>query len=219
MNAFIEANEGYWELGYGFTDGRSDLASLDYHNLTAAFTRRYFGRISNSTRVIWNFGQDPAAGLKQNADGVLILIENSYMTALPSTLVPYLNLFAGFDRPQSLARDAGAGGVLKNTGLLFETDGLTGFPKLDDTGRNTFGGALGVEYLFNLDQQIVLEAALVKRRDLNANTIALGDEIGVGARYQLPLNNAWILRADAMYAWRDNDRNLAGVRLELRRKF
>lgn len=31
---------------------------------------------------------------------------------------------AGFGRPQSLARDAGAGGILKNEGIGFDTDGL-----------------------------------------------------------------------------------------------
>lgn len=218
FNAFIETHEGYAELGYGYIDGKGDLESLSYHNLTAAYTRRYFGHLANSVRVIWNTGQNPDPGLKQTADGVLLLCENSIVTDLPLTLVPYLNLFAGFDKPQSLARDPGAGGVLKNTGILFETDGLTGSPTLDATAQNTYGGALGVEYLFNLEQQIVLEAAVVKVRD-DATTVARGDQFGLGARYQRPLSNAWILRADVMYGCREKDRDIAGVRLEIRRKF
>ena len=60
---------------------------------------------------------------------------------------------------QQRIRDGGAGGILKNTGILFDTDALTGFPSLDATGIDTMGGALGVEYLFDLDKQIVLEIA------------------------------------------------------------
>ena len=70
----------------------------------------------------------------------MLIAENSLITSKPSTLVPYFNVWAGFDRPQPLADDSG---LLKNTGINFETDGLTGFPKLDDTGHDTFGGALG----------------------------------------------------------------------------
>ena len=55
--------------------------------------------------------------------------------------MPYANFWAGFGTTQSLARAGGAGGVLKNTGINFETDGLTGFPKLDDTAVNSVGGS------------------------------------------------------------------------------
>ena len=48
---------------------------------------------------------------------------------------------------------------------------------------------------------------------------AKGSQVGFGIRYQLPLNNAWILRADAMIASRDDDQDLFGIRTELRRKF
>ena len=169
-------------------------------------------------RVIWNFGQDPAAGAR-TADGVLVLVENSLVTSLPSTLVPYLNGWAGFHRPQSLARAAGAGGVLLNTGITFETDGFTGFPKLDDTGHNTYGAALGLEYLFDLHQQLVFEVAALNTFGNPAERTAPGPQYGVGVRWQLPLNNAWILRADAMAAARERLPGIAGFRLELRRKF
>src|SRR4029077_8019277 len=135
------------------------------------------------------------------------------------TLVPYCNLFVGVDHPQSVARDIGAGGVLKNTGILFETDGLTGYPTLDATANNTYGGALGVEYLFTLAQQLVLEAATVQVMDAPSQRVTPGAQYGAGVRYQLPLNHSWILRADAMYGWRDNNSNVAGARIELRYKF
>jgi hypothetical protein len=110
---------------------------------------------------------------------------------------------------------------LKNTGILFETDGLTGDPTLDATGNDTYGAALGVEYLFNLNQQIVLEASTVQviGGKSAAGRTAPGDQYGVGVRYQLPLSHSWILRADAMYGWREAAKDVAGVRLELRYKF
>jgi hypothetical protein len=219
ITSFIEAQRGYIEVGYGYTDGRGDLDEQSYHNFTAAFTRRYGNWLSNSARVIWNTGQSRQSGTRQTADGVVLLLESSWITSKPSTLVPYLNLFFGLDSPQSLARGAGAGGVLKNTGINFETDGLTGFPKLDDSANDTFGGALGVEYLFNLNQQIVVELATVQAFGNRTGKVAPGDQYAVGIRYQLPLTKTWLVRADAMYATRRRLDNLAGVRLELRRKF
>jgi len=217
--AFIETMQGYWEVGYGYVRDSND-SELTYHNMGIAFTRRYRNILSNSVRLITASGQDPSSGTRQTADGFILLIENSFITSKPSTLVPYFNMFFGFDQPQSLARDAGAGGILKNTGILFETDGLTGFPKLDDSGFDTYGGALGLEYLFSLDQQIVVEAAMVQPHGEDKTTRKIvGAEYGIGVRYQRPINNAMILRLDAMYAWRDNIDDLSGVRFEFRYKF
>ena len=53
-------------------------------------------------------------------------------------------------------------GLLKNTGINYETDGLTGFPKLDDSGHDSFGGAIGIQYLFSLNRQVVFEIASTK---------------------------------------------------------
>ena len=216
---FLEAARGYFEFDYGYTDGRGQFSDLNYHNLSAAFTRRYFDTVSNSVRVIYNFGQEPERGHRRTADGVLLLIENSLISPLPVTLVPYLNLFAGFNKPQSLARAGAAGGVLLNTGILFESDNLTGFPTMDATGHNTYGGSLGLEYLFDLHQQIVVEVSALNTFGDQKDRTAKGAEVGVGVRYQLPLNNAWIFRADAMAAARQHDDDLFGVRMELRRKF
>ncbi len=221
VTTFIEANQGYWEAGYAFLDGRNGLDEFDFHNLTIAHSRRYRHLLSNSTRVVWSLGQDRNGNVQQTADGVILLLENSLITSKPSTYIPYINLFAGFDRPQSAARAAGAGGILKNTGINFETDGLTGFPKLDDTGHDTFGGAVGVNYLFALDRQIVAEAAAVKVRggDNETGRSAPGDQFALGIRYQQPLTEAWIIRADAMKGWRDVVDDVMGVRFEVRRKF
>ena len=141
------------------------------------------------------------------------------MTRRPLTLVPYLNLFFGHDRPQSVARAVDAGGILKNTGINFETDGLTGFPKLDDTANNTRGGALGVEYLFALDQQLVFELATVRPHGDVARTLAGGKQTALGVRYQRNLTKAWLVRTDAIAADRQSARDIGGIRFELRRKF
>lgn len=213
--AFVETMEGYWEAGFGRIDGEGNFDDLSYNSATIAFTKRY-GRLSNSLRAIWTFGQD-AENRQQTADGTVLLMENSWVTSLPETLVPYFNFWIGFDRPQPLVDDSG---VLKNTGINFETDALTGFPKLDDTANNTYGGAIGLQYLFNLDQQIVVEAATVQPFGGNeAATNAGGSQYALGVRYQLPIAKAWIVRADAMYGWLENSADIAGARLELRRKF
>jgi len=218
---FADARKGYIEYGYGYVDADND--NLSYHNLTAAFTRRYFGRWSNSVRVIGNFGQKGDPTLGKTADGVLLLLENSltphylpWSGANQSNFVPYLNLFAGFNSPQSLARNADAGGVLRNTGIGFESDGMTGYPTLDATAHDTFGGSLGLEYLFDLAHQIVVEASTVQRR---SDSPLPGNEYSIGVRYQQPISPDLIIRFDAMKGFLQGQKDIYGVRAELRLKF
>jgi hypothetical protein len=213
LAGFADALRGYVEAGYGFV--AADNHDLSYHNVTAAFSKRYRGVVSNSVRLIGNFGQKGIAGQPKTADGLLVLLENSLITRQPSVLVPYFNLFAGFKSPQSLARAGDSGGVLRNTGINFESDGLTGYPTLDASAHDSYGGAVGVEYLFNLDRQIVVEGAVVDRRD----TQVLGNQYALGARYQHPISNAWIVRLDAMKGWRQGQKDIYGARVEIRRKF
>lgn len=214
---FYDMLGGYIELDYAYLEDRS-LLVRDYHNLAAAYTRRYFSFLSNSSRVIYNFGQDPN-GIEQTADGVLLLSENSLITADPYLFVPYWNAFYGFGRVQSVARNAAAGGILRNTGILFETDNLTNYPTLDPTGVNTYGGAVGVNIIpATINRQLVLEYAyvgLLGSNDRNVN----GQEHGAGVRFQHNLTNAWLFRADAMYGFRADDDDLSGARMELRYKF
>jgi hypothetical protein len=223
MAGFADLLRGYLEYGYGYLD--ADVGGHSYHNVTAAFSKRYGGRVANSVRLIGNFGQKGVGGVK-TADGALLLIENSLVPHRhfgfdvskfnPLNFVPYLNLFAGFKNPQSLARGGDSGGVLRNTGITFESDGVTGYPTIDPTARDSYGGAVGVEYLFpDLNHQIVFEAATVERRGNNV----LGAEHAIGARYQHPFTSTWIIRLDAMKGWRQGRNDVAGVRLELRRKF
>ena len=150
-----------------------------------------------------------------------LLIENSLITSLPSTLVPYANFYVGKNKTQSLARDAGAGGIIKNTGINFETDGVTGFPKLDDTGIDSAGGAIGVSYLFNLNQQVVFELAGLTPLgdDIVGGRGAAGNQFALGFRWQRPLSKEWIIRTDGMLGFRENQEDLGGIRAELRLKF
>ncbi len=213
---FVDALLGYFEGGAAYVDGEDALADQSFVSLTAAFTRRYRNWLSNSVRLFWNFGQD-TDGSPQTVDGWAILVENSLITSLPTTLVPYFNFWIGNDRPQPLAR--GADGLLKNVGITFETDALTGFPKLDDTANDTFGGAIGVEYLFALDQQIVVEVATVQTYGSDTGRPAQDDQYAFGVRWQLPISQAWILRADAIYGLLVDQPDIKGIRFEVRRKF
>jgi hypothetical protein len=210
--AFIDAFNGYIEAGYGLIQGVDEQDGLLTHFVTAAYSRRYSNTLSNSTRLFANFGDG------EDNDGFAIISENSLISGLPSTLLPYANFFVGFGSPQPLA-DGNNAGILKNVGINFETDALTGYPKLDDTGSNTVGGAIGVEYLFNLDQQIVFEVAMVQ--PFEDDGIGAKDaQYGFGVRYQIPIDRAWLFRADATYQILDGaDEDNFGLRAEIRRKF
>ncbi len=214
VTAFIDAFDGYIEAGYGLIQGRDERDGLLTHFLTASYSRRYANTVSNSTRVFANFGEDP----KGNSDGLAIISENSLISGLPSTLLPYANFFVGFGNPQPLVDGNGAG-ILKNVGINFETDALTGYPKLDDTGSNAFGGAIGLEYLFNLDQQLVFEVAMVEPFE-NDGIGARDAQFGFGVRYQIPIDRAWLFRADATYQILEGGgEDNFGIRAEIRRKF
>jgi hypothetical protein len=216
--SFLEAWNGFVEADYAFLEDRTFL-DRSYHNLGLGYTRRYGRLISNSTRIIFNLGQR-ADGINQTADGVLLLSENSLITGAPSTVVPYFNLFAGFDRPQSAARNALAGGVLRNTGILFESDNLTNYPTLDPTANETFGAAFGLNLLASdFSQQLVVETAFLNTIGSDIGRNAAGNQYGLGARYQLPLTNSMIFRTDAMYGFLDHTPDIHGVRVELRHKF
>jgi hypothetical protein len=213
MTTFIDAFSGYIEAGYGLLQGNEELDGQFTHFLTASYTRRYFNTLSNSTRMFANFGNG------KNDDGFVIISENSLVTGGLSTLIPYANFFAGFGNPQPLV-DGFNAGILKNVGINFETDALTGYPKLDDSGSNAVGGAIGLTYLFgkDLDQQLVFEVAMVQPFD-DDGIGARRPQYGFGVRYQKALTRAWLIRADATYQVLEGAEDNFGIRLELRRKF
>jgi hypothetical protein len=222
LATFAEAMSGYFEGGYGYLlDDRGLATDNSFHSITAAFTRRYGGWLSNSIRVLGAFGQQRPASGSRTANGALLLLENSLITRRPYTLIPYLNLFAGADTPQPLVRDPGAGGVLRNTGLAFEADALSGFPTLDASGRKSAGGAAGVEYLFGLDQQLVVEVAGLQRLGTAPDDTS---DYGLGLRWQIPFGQRFIVRVDGIAGAVNQGggaaaRNISGLRLDLRVKF
>src|SRR5262249_3737488 len=105
VTTFIDAFGGYIEAGYGLIQGvenqiingvSNGVDGQLTHFLAAAYTRRYFNTLSNTTRVFGNFGDG------KNDDGLVIISENSLISGLPSTLLPYANFFLGFGNPQPL---------------------------------------------------------------------------------------------------------------------
>lgn len=215
---FIDAYDGHIEVNYAFVhDSRGEHRS--YHNFGVGFTRRYFMRISNAIRFIANFDQSLPSE-QRTADGHLLLIENSLISQQPNTFVPYLNFFYGQGRVQSLGRDLVAGGILFQTGINFASDNLTNYPTLDDTAVNTSGAALGVNILgANFASQLVLEAAVVNAHGSAQFRNAAGDQVGLGLRYQKPLNHYMLIRTDHMVGFLDGERDIRGSRVELRWKF
>ena len=217
VTAFVDAFDGFVETGYGLIEGRDELDGQLTHFLTAAYSRRYYNTLSNSTRLFANLADDFEPDFEGDNDGFAIISENSLISGLPSTLIPYANFFVGFGEPQPLVDGNGAG-ILKNVGINFETDALTGFPKLDDTGSNAYGGAIGLQYLFNLDQQLVFEVATVQPFE-DDGIGAQDPQYGFGVRYQIPISRAWLFRADATYQILEGaEEDNFGIRAELRWK-
>jgi hypothetical protein len=218
VTSFIESRGGYWEPGYAFLDDTADQGR-SYHNFGLSYTRRYLNLVSNSMRVIVNAGQDAPAG-EDTAEGVLLIAENSFLTKNPYNVIPYVNMWAGFDDPQSVARAGAAGGVLRNTGILFESDNLTGYPTLDATANDTYGAAIGIDLLSpEFTHQLILEAAVLQVFGDPAFRNAPGDQYGIGARYQVPISHCTLLRFDVMHGWLEDTNDISGARAEFRWKF
>ncbi len=215
FTTFIDRRGGYLEFGYAYVDDTRNLGR-SFHSVGASYTRRYLNLLSNSVRVLVNTGQGGPRD-QRSADGVLLMIENSFLTRNPYNVIPYANFFAGYGTPRPAAR---LQGPLKNTGINFESDLLTGFPLLDDSANNTYGGAIGVDLLGqSFEKQLILEFAFLQAYDDPASRIAPGDQYALGARYQQPLSHTLLLRADVMHGWLENSDDIFGGRLELRRKF
>ncbi len=169
--------------------------------------------------MIGNIGQDgPRVG--RSADGLLLIVENSLVTYAPSTVVPYYNTFLGYGTPQSVARAGGAGGILRNTGINFESDNLTGYPTLDATGSNSYGGAVGINFLTaDFRKQWIFEFSALDTYGDDRLSKAKGAQYGIGTRWQKALNNWTLVRLDLMQGWLDQAPDIYGMRAEFRWKF
>jgi hypothetical protein len=218
VTSMIDAYDGYVEIGYARIEDSTQIGR-NYNNVGLSYTRRYFNLVSNSLRAIVNAGQNGPTD-DRTAEGVLLIAENSFLTPWPYNVIPYVNTWVGVDAPQSVARAGAAGGVLFNEGILFESDNLTGYPTLDATANNTYGAAVGVDLLSpNFAHQLILEAAVVQVFDDAADRIAPGNQYGIGARYQVPISNASLLRFDVMRGWLNGTDDITGARAEYRWKF
>jgi hypothetical protein len=218
VTTFIESRGGHFEVGYAFLDDTAD-SGLSYSNVGISYTRRYFNLVSNSMRVIGNAGQSGPTD-DRTANGVLLIAENSFITPWQYNVIPYVNTWVGVDNPQSVARAGAAGGVLRNTGILFESDNLTGYPTLDATGAETYGAAIGIDLLApEFTHQLILEAAVLQVYGDPTIRSAPGDQYGIGARYQIPISNAHLLRFDVMQGFFDDADDVTGARAEFRWKF
>ncbi|MFN9913960.1 MAG: hypothetical protein ACK53L_15320, partial [Pirellulaceae bacterium] len=103
-------------------------------------------------------------------------------------------------RPQSVARAAGSGGILRNTGINFESDALTNYPTLDASGSNAYGGAVGINLLSSdFRRQWVAEFAALDTYGDDRLSLAPGAQYGLGTRWQRSLSNWTLVRADLMY--------------------
>ncbi|MEQ9121128.1 MAG: hypothetical protein RIM80_00975, partial [Alphaproteobacteria bacterium] len=68
---------------------------------------------------------------------------------------------------------------------------------------------------------LVVEASTVQMLEGNnqPGQPAQGPQYGLGFRYQVPVTDRVILRADGIYGIRENLDNIAGARVEVRVKF
>src|SRR4051812_41055451 len=178
VTSMIDAYGGYVEIGYARLDDTANLGR-SYNNVGVSYTRRYLNLVSNSLRAIVNSGQD-GANDDRTAQGLLLIAENSFLSPWPYNVIPYVNTWAGFDNPQSVARSSAAGGALFNEGILFESDNLTRYPTLDATANETYGAAIGVDLLSpQFTHQLILEAAIVEVFGESNDRNAAGKEFGV----------------------------------------
>jgi hypothetical protein len=218
VTSMIDAYGGYVEIGFARLDDTADFGR-SYNNVGLSYTRRYFNLVSNSLRAIVNAGQDGPKD-DRTAQGLLLIAENSFLSPWPYNVIPYVNTWVGFDNPQSVARAGAAGGVLFNEGILFQSDNLTGYPTLDATANDTYGSAVGINLLSpEFTHQLILEAAVVQVFGDTADRNAPGDQYGIGARYQVPISNATLLRFDVMHGWLEGADDITGARAEYRWKF
>ena len=75
---------------------------------------------------------------------------------------------------------------------------------------------MGVEYLFDLHSQIVIEGAVVERMgDSTLRERNTPSASAISTRSTTPGSSA----LDAMKGWRQGQKDVYGVRVELRRKF
>jgi hypothetical protein len=156
---------------------------------------------------------------RQNDEGFAIISENSLISGLPSTLMPYANFFVGF-ATRSRWSMATARHPEERRHQLRDRR-LTVYPKLNDSGSNAYGGAHRFAVSLQSGSAARLRGghgAALRRSDRRHRRAR--PQYGFGVRYQIPIDRAWLFRADATYQIVEgSDKDTFGVRAEIRRKF
>ncbi len=224
VSAYLDATSGHWELNAG--SSTSDI--VDFTSIAVGFTRRYGNWLSNSVRILNSSGSftddAPADQADELLSGTLLVLENSLITSKPSTLIPYLNLFAADGSPQQLA---GKNNILDKVGITFESNPVTLFSGIDPVARNNAGLALGLEYLFSLDQQFIIELGysdVLDDKDTDSPAQITDTNLALGLRYQKNINTAWAYKVDFVHADKGENKNgesedSTHVKLEIFTKF
>jgi hypothetical protein len=97
---------------------------------------------------------------------------------------------------------------------------LTGYPTLNATASNSYGGAVGINILSaDFRRQWVTEFAALDTYGNPALSAAAGPEYAIGTRYQQSINNRTLWRVDLMNGFFDNAPDIYGTRVEFRWKF
>ncbi len=211
LTSYLDASDGHWE----FNIARSSSDDTEFVTSALGFTRRYGSYLSNSIRIMHSSGTADA-GI-DSVNGTLLVLESSIITSLPSTLIPYLNVFIADDSPQPIAITGKKQGVLNNIGIAFESDALMSVNGINAVAKNNLGGAIGIEYLFDLSKQLVFEAAMSDRiSEGDANSA--GKTTAFAARYQQNINTEWAYKIDALIINSDTQDNTT-IKIEVFNKF
>ncbi|MGQ0699003.1 MAG: serine/threonine-protein kinase [Panacagrimonas sp.] len=209
LASFVERKGAYYEFDYGYLQDDNDDAPFDrsYHNVSFAASKRFGAFMSHSTRVVHNFGQDAGPGGVRTADGTALILENSFMTRLPYTLLPYLNLFYGDESPQSLARDPGGWRPAEKRGPQLRDRQPHGFPETGRHRRQRLGRrpwpAIPV-------QPRSPGRARSGRPGPARRSQGTRCRMGGGLRFQQPFARQWIFRVDAIAGDREEGRRPVG---------
>lgn len=172
-----------------------------------------FGHLNTSFRFLLSDADE-----NDNAavgSGNLFFAETSFTPSRTDNNV-YINGFLGTDQYTPAALDAGVGGPLARTGILFAAVGLgsIGAP-LNNAAGDVYGGALGYQMFFSGGRkQLITELGL---RQETKTTKATSN--AVGARYQQAFGRHTILILDGYYADHDILGDTSGLRTEARFKF
>jgi hypothetical protein len=193
-----------------------DSSGLDFG---AGVTNRFWGLLNSTFRVNTSFALDQQSAAVSTGT----LLTSQLSTVLPyGADVVYLDTFWGIDNYASADRGPDAAGPLGTIGILFAAQDLGNYvAPLGDRPNSSVGGSLGFQkYLGSKDRQLVLEIG----GKLNTRTPAYfadtqPSDFGAAARYQMKLNQHFVLILDTFVGFPEDRNTSYGFRAELLYKF